>query len=301
MNDTEHDTETTGGVDDVIYDYLEAMLREPAAGVSAPVASPLGVSTRREPRPSPAPAPKVRQSAPEVVSRSLLKRPALLTEALFRVPAPPQGEPEPIPEPLPPAPVTAPEPDPVPSVDVHPSPASAATPTSESPSSPARSVEPAQEPIPTPRPAWAQSRFECLIFKVDGLQLAVPLVCLGAVHQIDRRFHSLPGQHDWFLGILQTGSGVNIKVLDTGVCVMPERYNPASRGGLAYVITLHGFDWGLACHSIEKSITLEPEQVKWRTQRGKRPWLAGTVVEHMCSLVDTAGFTAIINAHQPDA
>lgn len=145
------------------------------------------------------------------------------------------------------------------------------------------------------RPAWAQSRFECLIFNVAGLKLAVPLVCLGAIHEIGRRFNHLPGQCDWFIGILQTPNAGNIKVLDTALCIMPERYNTENRDGLQYVITLHGYEWGLACHSVEQSITLEPEQVKWRTHQGSRPWLAGTVVDQMCSLIDTEGFRQFIN------
>jgi len=76
--------------------------------------------------------------------------------------------------------------------------------------------------------------------------------------------------------------------------VMPERHTPAARENLAYVITIHGYRWGLACHDVEKSITLEPHQVKWRSQRGKRPWLAGTVIDHMCALIDTDGFREVI-------
>lgn len=144
------------------------------------------------------------------------------------------------------------------------------------------------------RPAWAQQRFECLIFTVSGLKLAVPLATLGAIHRVDRKFNVLPHQSPWFLGILQTPAAGNIKVLDTALCVMPERHDPAERATLAYVITLHGFHWGLACHQVERSITLEPDQIKWRTQRGKRPWLAGTVVEHMCALIDTEGFREVI-------
>lgn len=149
------------------------------------------------------------------------------------------------------------------------------------------------------RPAWAQERFECLIFNVAGLKLAVPLITLGAIHRIDRKFNALPHQSRWFLGILQTASAGNIKVLDTALCVMPERYDPASKESLGYVITIHGYNWGLACHEVERSITLDPDQVKWRTQRGKRPWLAGTVIDHMCALIDTDGFhDVIVNAEQ---
>ena len=143
------------------------------------------------------------------------------------------------------------------------------------------------------RPDWAQERFECLIFNVSGLKLAVPLTTLGAIHQIDKKFNLLPGQDDWFIGILRTPTG-NINVIDTALCVMPERYKPEDRENLKFVISLHGYEWGLACHDVSNSITLTPEEVRWRTERGKRPWLAGTVIEHMCSLIDTDGFHRVI-------
>jgi purine-binding chemotaxis protein CheW len=143
------------------------------------------------------------------------------------------------------------------------------------------------------RPEWAQARFECLVFSVGGLKLAVPLVTLGAIHQIDKKLNALPGQGDWFIGILRT-STENLKVIDTALCVMPERYKQEDREGLKFVISLHGYEWGLSCHEVSSSITLEPEEVRWRTQRGKRPWLAGTVVEHMCALIDPSGFHRVI-------
>jgi purine-binding chemotaxis protein CheW len=44
--------------------------------------------------------------------------------------------------------------------------------------------------------------------------------------------------------------------------------------------------WGLAVDSVTQPISLLPEDVKWRSDRSKRPWLAGTVKEHMCALLD---------------
>lgn len=143
------------------------------------------------------------------------------------------------------------------------------------------------------RPDWAQNRFDALIFKVAGLKLAVPLVSLGLIHPIDKKFNALPHQTPWFLGLLRV-SGGSIKVIDTAMCVMPERYTPACREGLKYVITLHGYEWGLACHEVEKAIRLDPNAINWRTQRGKRPWMAGTVRDHMCALIDSTGFHAIL-------
>ena len=48
--------------------------------------------------------------------------------------------------------------------------------------------------------------------------------------------------------------------------------------------------WGLACHGIGEVLKLGGQDVKWRTAKGKRPWLAGTVLGHLCALVDTEAF-----------
>lgn len=204
-----------------------------------------------------------------------------------------------VPEPPPAAkaPVQAPEPKPVPAPIAIPEPVKqpeVLLPDETVTDQQAEKLPEVSEWCDNGRPAWAQERFECLIFNVAGLKLAVPLITLGAIHRIDRKFNALPHQSDWFIGILQTPAGGNIKVLDTALCVMPERYDPSTRPTLGYVITIHGYRWGLACHEVEKSITLEPHQVKWRTQRGKRPWLAGTVIDHMCALIDTDGFREVI-------
>ncbi len=47
-------------------------------------------------------------------------------------------------------------------------------------------------------------------------------------------------------------------------------------------------------HQVRHSIRLEPSAVKWRTDRGKRAWLAGTVIEHMCALLDVEALAQLI-------
>ncbi len=144
------------------------------------------------------------------------------------------------------------------------------------------------------RPEWAQEPFECLLFDVAGLTLAVPLVCLGSIYPLaGQELTPLFGQPDWFLGILPCQTG-NLKVLDTARWVMPDRYRDDFRDGLQYVISVQGYEWGLAVHQVSRSIRLDPSEVKWRTQRTQRPWLAGTVIEHMCALLDIASLAELI-------
>ena len=144
------------------------------------------------------------------------------------------------------------------------------------------------------QPSWAEEPFECLLFDVAGLTFAVPLVCLGPISPLhDQELTPLFGQPDWFLGILPSQSG-NLKVLDTARWVMPDRYREDFRQGLQYVISVQGYEWGLAVHQVSRSIRLDPSEVKWRTQRTQRPWLAGTVIEHMCALLDVSALAELI-------
>jgi purine-binding chemotaxis protein CheW len=144
------------------------------------------------------------------------------------------------------------------------------------------------------RPAWAAEPFECLLFDVAGLTLAVPLVCLGSIYSLaGQELTPLFGQPEWFLGILPSQGG-NLKVLDTARWVMPDRYRDDFRQGLQYVISVQGYEWGLAVHQVSRSLRLDPSEIKWRSHRGQRPWLAGTVIEHMCALLDVSELAELI-------
>lgn len=165
--------------------------------------------------------------------------------------------------------------------------------------SPPPVAEPAADvpvPVATENEAWREGEFEALLFDVGGLTLAVPLVSLGSIYPLDNEITPLFGQPDWFLGLLQTPAG-NLKVLDTARWVMPERYRDELKDSLQFVISVEGFEWGMAVHNVSQSIRLTPEQVKWRSQQGKRPWLAGTVIEHMCALLDVSALARLISQH----
>ncbi|TPG78718.1 CheW domain-containing protein [Pseudomonas mandelii] len=144
------------------------------------------------------------------------------------------------------------------------------------------------------RPSWAAEPFECLLFDVAGLTLAVPLVCLGSIYSLaGHELTPLFGQPEWFLGILPSQAG-NLKVLDTARWVMPDRYRDDFRQGLQYVISVQGYEWGLAVHQVSRSLRLDPNEIKWRSHRGQRPWLVGTVIEHMCALLDVSALAELI-------
>ncbi len=135
------------------------------------------------------------------------------------------------------------------------------------------------------RPIWAQEAFDVLLFSVNGLTLAVPLIALGQIQKIENNLTPLFGQSDWFMGLMKSPQG-NIKTVNTALFVMPERYNPRFLETARFVISIDGLKWGLAVDSVNQPSRIHPDDVNWRGNRSKRPWLAGTVKAAMCALID---------------
>jgi len=150
---------------------------------------------------------------------------------------------------------------------------------------------PAQEP--PGRPDWSHKPFECLIFTVAGLKLAVPLILLGAIHKIDEPVKPIPGSPKWYMG-MRPDRGHNLRVVDSAEWIMAGRAPAEARDNYQFIIRLDSSDWGLACDDVAQSFTLKPDEVRWRTARSKRPWLAGTVIDHMCALIDVKSMADLL-------
>ncbi|MEX2474335.1 chemotaxis protein CheW [Marinobacter sp.] len=154
-------------------------------------------------------------------------------------------------------------------------------------------IEQPEPEAPPSRPDWSDQPFECLIFTVAGLQLAVPLILLGAIHRIEESIKPIPGSPRWYMGI-RADRDHNLRVVDTAEWIMADRVPADARDNYRFVIRLDNSEWGLACDDVAQSFTLKPDDVRWRTGRSKRPWLAGTVVNHMCALVDVRSMADLL-------
>lgn len=147
-------------------------------------------------------------------------------------------------------------------------------------------------------PAWAEQKFQCLLFRVSGLTLAVPLVKLNSVIPWNDKIVWTPNKTDWYLGLVQN-HGKNVKIIDTALMVLPEnrRGHLAQEPGerFSHILLVDDSNWGLACDSIGDVIWLSADKVKWRNNKQQRPWLAGTAIEQMCALMDTEVFADMLN------
>jgi purine-binding chemotaxis protein CheW len=98
----------------------------------------------------------------------------------------------------------------------------------------------------------------------------------------------MPGHSDAFLGLLRHLDR-NVQVMDTACVILPQAQHaelapPAER--IANILLMGEGRWGLACDGIGEVVTLQHADVRWRTASGKRQWLAGTVSERLCALLD---------------
>ncbi len=138
--------------------------------------------------------------------------------------------------------------------------------------------------------------FQVLFFKVAGLTLAVPLVSLGGIVNLERVNHII-GRPNWFLGV-QTHREKQLNLVDTCAWVMPERYQETLTQAVnyQYIVLLEGSNWGLACESLVNTVKIDKSQVNWRSKVGKRPWLAGVVKEQMCGILHVQALIRMLDA-----
>jgi purine-binding chemotaxis protein CheW len=142
---------------------------------------------------------------------------------------------------------------------------------------------------------YRQGDFQALYFDVAGLTLAVPLIELGGIHQVDKTT-SLMGKPEWFKGVMLYRDE-KINVVDTALWVMPEKCDEKLKKSLnyQYIIMLNKSGWGLSAENLIDTVTLKQEEVKWIDSSSKRPWLAGLVKDKMCALLDIDSLIQLLN------
>ncbi len=167
---------------------------------------------------------------------------------------------------------------------------------------PPRVVESAPDPEPVAAagiPAWGRQPFKALLFELGGMRLAAPLSLLSGV-ATGRRLTQLPGLPEWCHGVL-IRHGRQVLIVDTATIVSwaPEaqavREMSASDSAQQYVLVGEG-RYGLACETVLKVIEVDPQGVRWRRGKGRRPWYGGIISDNMCALLDVDELCAMLGA-----
>lgn len=130
-------------------------------------------------------------------------------------------------------------------------------------------------------PVWAGQRFRALVFSIGGQRFAMPLVLMARVALMPERLSRMPAQPDWFVGIARS-HGLSVVVAELGGLVDAgfRCMNPR------YLLVLGNGSTAVVCDLIEDPLTVESDQVCWRSPSGRRDWMAGVLVEELCMLLD---------------
>ncbi len=145
------------------------------------------------------------------------------------------------------------------------------------------------------KPVIPTEPFQVLLFEVAGITLAVPLIELGGIHQIET-VNPLFGKPAWFKGVLLHREE-KYNVVDTAKWVMLGKSAEKLAGvtKYPYLIVLGDSGWGLCCESLTATETLLPDEVKWRNVEGSRPWLSGMIKKKMCALLNVQQLISMLN------
>ncbi|MBT1450846.1 chemotaxis protein CheW [Glaciecola sp. XM2] len=144
------------------------------------------------------------------------------------------------------------------------------------------------------------ARFQALFFEVAGLTLAIPLVELGGIVKM-QELSKLPNTPDWLLGVM-VRQQERLHCVNTAQWVMPEKYDAAMAASVHYnyVVQLGKSSWAMACETLASTHELTHDDIKWRSQEHKRPWLAGTIKQKMCALIDATQLVKMLQPQQPN-
>ncbi|ORT49368.1 hypothetical protein ST37_13210 [Vibrio sp. qd031] len=148
-------------------------------------------------------------------------------------------------------------------------------------------------------PQWQsgerEGEFQVLYFEVADVLFAVPLEELGGIHRLETLSH-LIGRPNWYLG-LQSTRELKIDVVDTALWAMEDRLSGTEhQSNYEYIIMLDQSKWGLASNALKGTESLPTTSVNWRSQPGKRPWLAGMVKKKMCALIHVSAMIEMLDS-----
>jgi purine-binding chemotaxis protein CheW len=142
-------------------------------------------------------------------------------------------------------------------------------------------------------PEWAANPFQILRFRVNGVNLVVPLLSLTGIIPLDRPISQLPGQPAWNLGVVMNHD-TKVVAVDTCRLLMPEGESGQTRYSHLLLIGEGGL--GLAVEVLGDTTIVDKESIRWRGEAVQQPWYGGIWVEELSVLLDVEGVLEMLAA-----
>jgi purine-binding chemotaxis protein CheW len=122
------------------------------------------------------------------------------------------------------------------------------------------------------------------MIRVSGMTLGVPTAAIDNIVALDSLTVTATIASDCSSGCYTEGA-TRIAIVDTARLLLPDqatRPSPQSR----FLLRLKNQPWALSCEVVDATFTPNPDAVNWRGANSKRLWLAGTVRDPGCALLD---------------
>jgi len=143
-----------------------------------------------------------------------------------------------------------------------------------------------EEELKTPEEKWqnlqVEDNFQVLFFELNQVTFAIPLTDLGGIYQLSDSLNFLMGKPAWFRGVMSHNERL-YNIVDTASWLQLGKN--AEELEYSHFILLGSTAWGLSCENLLGTETLNKDQIRWREEKGSRPWLAGMVKQKMCALI----------------
>ncbi|MFK8068210.1 MAG: chemotaxis protein CheW [Gammaproteobacteria bacterium] len=152
------------------------------------------------------------------------------------------------------------------------------------------------------QPEWAAKAFQTLFIDIDGMSIALPMEAMSGIRTYPDLLNKLPNSAPWIEGTFNL-RGTNIQVVNARSLFLltnnraldPEEDLKKPE----FIVQIGDGRWGLACHSADRALMIEPDQIRWSGKARRRPWLLGMIKEHLCALLDGDEFIKYLDEGAP--
>jgi purine-binding chemotaxis protein CheW len=138
--------------------------------------------------------------------------------------------------------------------------------------------------------------FQALLFDINGLQLAIRTEDIKAIlpwPETPLEQGQETSGNPAIMGVYTQASYL-IHIINTALIVFPIQHQK-NIAIPSFIIVFDEGHWALSCHKINSVVTLSPEDIQWRKNKGARPWLAGTSIGKSCSIVNLSGLVNLLS------
>ncbi len=131
--------------------------------------------------------------------------------------------------------------------------------------------------------------FKVITFGFGGaMTLAIPLAQVRRVACWPEKTHQLPGQRSWLIGSVFEDPGSSYMLVDTHSLIFSSNHESGrSSGEMTRVLVLNDSKWALAVGSVGEIVSLNAQDVDWRSGVRRNLWSIGVVKESMASLLNS--------------